>query len=50
MEDPIEFHRKSKGKLEVKSKVPVKTKEDLSLAYTPGVAKVSEAKLQKMNL
>lgn len=43
MEDPIEFHRKSKGKLEVKSKVPVKTKEDLSLAYTPGVAKVSEA-------
>ena len=43
MDDPIEFHRKFKGKLEIKSKVPVKTKKDLSLAYTPGVAKVSEA-------
>ena len=43
MDDAIEFHRKSKGKLEVKSKVPVKTKQDLSLAYTPGVARVSEA-------
>jgi len=43
MEDPIEFHKKVRGKLEIKSKVPVKTKEDLSLAYTPGVAKVSEA-------
>ena len=43
MDDPIEFHRKFKGKLEVKSKVPIKNKNDLSLAYTPGVAKVSEA-------
>ena len=42
MDDPIEFHRKFKGKLEIKSKVPVKTKKDLSLAYTPGVAEVSE--------
>jgi len=41
--DPIEFHEKFKGKLEIKSRVPLKTKEDLSLAYTPGVAKVSEA-------
>jgi len=34
----LELHRKLKGKLEIVSRVPVKTKEDLSLAYTPGVA------------
>ncbi len=28
------------GKLEVKSKVPVKTRDDLSMIYTPGVARV----------
>ncbi len=34
----LELHKKLKGKLEICSRVPVKTKEDLSLAYTPGVA------------
>lgn len=34
----LELHKELKGKLEIKSRVPVKTKEDLSLAYTPGVA------------
>lgn len=34
----LELHKKLKGKLEIISRVPVKTKEDLSLAYTPGVA------------
>ena len=43
MNNAIEFHKKHKGKLEIKSKVPIKTKKDLSLAYTPGVAQVSEA-------
>ncbi len=28
------------GKLEVKSKVPIKTRDDLSMIYTPGVARV----------
>ncbi|MBI3089715.1 MAG: NAD-dependent malic enzyme [Candidatus Tectomicrobia bacterium] len=28
------------GKIEVKSKTPVKTRDDLSMAYTPGVARV----------
>ncbi|MBA1336637.1 MAG: NADP-dependent malic enzyme [Firmicutes bacterium] len=37
-EDALKLHRDNKGKLEVKSKVPVKDKESLSLAYTPGVA------------
>ena len=36
----IELHRKYKGKIEIKSKVPLKTKDDLSTAYTPGVAAV----------
>jgi malate dehydrogenase (oxaloacetate-decarboxylating) len=36
--DPIEFHKKLKGKLEVTSRTPVITREELSLAYTPGVA------------
>ncbi len=28
------------GKIEVKGKIPVKTRDDLSMAYTPGVARV----------
>jgi malate dehydrogenase (oxaloacetate-decarboxylating) len=31
------------GKLEVRSKAPLKTRDDLSMAYTPGVARVCEA-------
>ena len=42
-EQSIELHKKYGGKLEVKSKVPLLNKEDLSLAYTPGVAGVCEA-------
>ncbi len=34
----IELHKKIKGKIELKSKVPLSNKKDLSLAYTPGVA------------
>jgi len=34
----LEMHEKYKGKVEVISKVNVKTKDDLSTAYTPGVA------------
>jgi len=31
------------GKIEVSSKIPLKTRADLSMAYTPGVARVCEA-------
>lgn len=34
----IEAHRKYKGKIAVSVKMPVETMDDLSLAYTPGVA------------
>lgn len=37
-ERALELHEKNKGKLSVVSKVPVKNREDLSLAYSPGVA------------
>lgn len=34
----LELHKQWNGKLETVSKTPVKSREDLSLAYTPGVA------------
>ena len=34
----LEMHEKNKGKIQVVSKVPVKNRDDLSTAYTPGVA------------
>lgn len=42
-EEALALHKKYRGKLAVVSKVPLANKEDLSLAYTPGVAAVSEA-------
>ena len=49
--DGVEVHKVSDrtflihlgGKIEVHSKVPLKTRDDLSLAYTPGVGRVSAA-------
>ncbi len=37
-EKALELHRQWNGKLETISKTPVKSREDLSYAYTPGVA------------
>ena len=37
-EKALELHKEWNGKLETISKVPVKSREALSLAYTPGVA------------
>jgi malate dehydrogenase (oxaloacetate-decarboxylating) len=34
----LDLHKKYKGKIKVESKVTIETKQDLSLAYTPGVA------------
>ena len=36
--ESLRLHERVKGKIEVVSTVPVKSREDLSLAYTPGVA------------
>ena len=37
-EESLRLHQECKGKIEIVTRVPVSTKEDLSLAYTPGVA------------
>jgi malate dehydrogenase (oxaloacetate-decarboxylating) len=39
----LDLHKKHKGKIEVRSRVPLKTKDDLSAAYTPGVGAVCQA-------
>ena len=36
--ESLRLHEEWKGKIEVVATVPVATKDDLSLAYTPGVA------------
>ncbi|MDO4572062.1 MAG: NAD-dependent malic enzyme, partial [Clostridia bacterium] len=36
--ESLKRHETWRGKIEVRASVPVETKEDLSLAYTPGVA------------
>ncbi|HAQ02339.1 TPA: NAD-dependent malic enzyme [Candidatus Nomurabacteria bacterium] len=41
--ESIKLHKKHGGKIEIVSKVSLKNKKDLSLAYTPGVAGVSLA-------
>jgi malate dehydrogenase (oxaloacetate-decarboxylating) len=46
----LDLHEKHKGKLEIRSKVPLKTKQDLSRAYTPGVAEVCRQILKDKNL
>lgn len=42
-EKALEMHAQHHGKIEVVSKVPVKTRDDLSTAYTPGVAQPCRA-------
>ena len=37
-EESLKLHEEKKGKISIKSKVEIETKDDLSLAYTPGVA------------
>ncbi len=39
-EDALKLHKENHGKLEIKSKVKIENQQDLSLAYTPGVAYV----------
>jgi malate dehydrogenase (oxaloacetate-decarboxylating) len=37
-EESLKFHEKNVGKMEIRSKVGITAREDLNLAYTPGVA------------
>ena len=36
--ESLKLHKKLKGKIEIISRAPVKSKTELALAYTPGVA------------
>ena len=50
--ESLRLHEEWKGKIRVDSAVPVKTMQDLSLAYTPGVAQpcleIQEGHQQKL--
>ncbi len=46
----LALHQKHRGKIEVISKVPLANKEDMSLAYTPGVAEVCTEIARDINL
>ena len=48
--DSLKLHKKFHGKLETRSKVPIRNKADLSLAYTPGVAEVCRVIAKDKNL
>ena len=49
-QEALTLHEHNKGKLEIRSKVPLKTRHDLSLAYTPGVAEVCREIAKDKNL
>jgi malate dehydrogenase (oxaloacetate-decarboxylating) len=38
--ESLALHADHRGKIEIRSKIPIRTMRDLSLAYTPGVAEV----------
>ncbi len=42
-QESLKFHEDNKGKIEIKSKVEVNNADDLSLAYSPGVAEPCRA-------
>jgi malate dehydrogenase (oxaloacetate-decarboxylating) len=46
MSDPVELSKKFGGKIEIVPKVPIKSYEDFSIIYTPGVAEVSKTILK----
>lgn len=41
--DPLAFHKNLRGKIGIQVKTKITTKEELALAYTPGVGEVSKA-------
>ena len=49
-QESLRLHEKHRGKLEIRPKVPLRTKHDLSLAYTPGVAEVCRKIAKDRNL
>jgi len=48
--EALVLHERHQGKLEIRSKVPLRTKRDLARAYTPGVAEVCREIQRDKNL
>lgn len=46
----LRLHRENHGKIEIRSKVPLSTSDDLSLAYTPGVAEACKEIAKDANM
>lgn len=49
-EESLEFHRRLGGKISVVSKAPINDRKDLSLMYTPGVARACEEIAKNVDL
>ncbi|MBI1978812.1 MAG: NADP-dependent malic enzyme [Candidatus Aenigmarchaeota archaeon] len=49
-EAALKLHKELRGKIEIKSKYPIKSLEDLTLLYTPGVAAASMEIFKNKNL
>ncbi|MCL1802016.1 MAG: NADP-dependent malic enzyme [Eubacteriaceae bacterium] len=47
--ESLKHHERYGGKLSIESKIPLETKDDLSIAYTPGVAEPSRAIADDIN-
>lgn len=48
--ESLALHAQHRGKVAIRPKIPVRTKHDLSLAYTPGVAEVSREIIRNRDL
>ena len=42
-QESLKLHEEHRGKIEIRPKVPLETRHDLAMAYTPGVAEVCRA-------
>jgi len=42
------LHEQLRGKIAIHSKMPIESRDDLSVAYTPGLAKPSAATCRKL--
>jgi malate dehydrogenase (oxaloacetate-decarboxylating) len=49
-QESLALHELHRGKIEIRPKVPVETRHDLAMAYTPGVAEVCRAIYRDRNL
>lgn len=48
--ESLELHAEHRGKIEIRSKIPIRSMKDMALAYTPGVAEVCREIQRDRNL